>query len=161
MIFPSPRSECTHSFSLVEVVLAIGIVGFSVLVTVALLSVANETNKRAREEGFAAQIAANEFARIRSLGATAFPSPIPTPDPTGAPPSPASLPARFFDSDIKEILPTSPIPTPQPAYELRISYLAAPVGSADVLFNAEVRNPPQAANPNVIRFTTLVATPGP
>ena len=90
MILPPPAHR-TRSFSLVEVVLAIGIVGFSVLATVALLSVGNDANKRARDEGFAAQIAANEFARLRSLSAVTFPSPIP-----------ATLPPQFFDSDMKE-----------------------------------------------------------
>ncbi|MBA2432544.1 MAG: prepilin-type N-terminal cleavage/methylation domain-containing protein, partial [Chthoniobacterales bacterium] len=37
-------------FSLVEVVVAMGIVSFSVLATVGLLSVANDTNRRSREE---------------------------------------------------------------------------------------------------------------
>ena len=62
-------SAGTRSFSLVEVVLAIGIVSFSVLATVGLLAVGNETNKRARDEGFAAQIAATSlsgFARLVS-----------------------------------------------------------------------------------------------
>jgi uncharacterized protein (TIGR02598 family) len=109
-------------FSLVEVVLAIGIVSFSVLATVGLLSVGNDTNKRARDEGFAAQIAANEFQRIRSLGANVFPT------------IPGSLPARYFDGDMKEV-PTA-------------------AGAA-----YEVRNPPQAANPTIVRFTTLVTKP--
>ena len=42
-------------FSLVEVVLAIGVVSFAVLATVGLLSVAGDTNKRAKDEGSAAQ----------------------------------------------------------------------------------------------------------
>lgn len=47
----------------------------------------------------------------------------------------------------------------QAAYELRIEFVAAPAGTADAIVNAEIRNPPQSANPNVIRFTTLVGTP--
>ena len=135
----------TQSFSLVEVVLAIGIVSFSVLASVGLLSVGNDTNKRARDEGFAAQIAANEFSRIRSLGAATFPSSIPT-----------TFPARFFDGDMKETTTTA-----QAAYELRVDLVVAPGGTADAVLNAEVRYPPQSTNPNIIRFTTLIAVPTP
>ena len=66
-------SKARSGFSLVEVVLAIGLVSFSVLATVGLLSVGNDTNRQAREEMFAAQIAANQFERVRSLGAINFP----------------------------------------------------------------------------------------
>lgn len=133
------------AFSLVEVVLAIGVVGFSVLATVGLLSVGNDTNKRARDEGFAAQIAANEFERIRSLGPGVFP------------PTPGSLPIRYFDSDMK-VVATAAVAT----YELRVDFLAAPVGTADAVVNAEVRYPPPpVANPNIVRFTSLVRVPDP
>ena len=77
-----------RSFSLVEVVLAIGIVSFSVLATVGLLSVASDTNKRSRDEGNAARLAANEFERLRSLGTPNFPS--------------ADY-SRYYDSDLKEV----------------------------------------------------------
>lgn len=131
------------AFSLVEVVLAIGIVGFSVLATVGLLVVGNDTNKRARDEGFAAQIAANEFQRIRSLGAAVFP------------PIPGSLPARYFNSDMKDVA-TAAAAT----YELRVDLVAAPVGTSDAVVNAEVRYPPApVANPNIVRFTALIRTP--
>ena len=143
MIFRSSLPTTVRSFSLVEVVLAIGIVSFSVLATVGLLAVGNDTNKRARDESFAAQIAANEFERIRSLPLATFPPTIP-----------ASLPPRFFDGDMKETTSAA-----QAAYELRIEFVAAPAGTADAIVNAEIRNPPQSANPNVIRFTTLVGTP--
>ena len=133
------------AFSLVEVVLAIGIVGFSVLATVGLLVVGNDTNKRARDEGFAAQIAANEFQRIRSLGAAVFP------------PIPGSLPVRYFDSDMKEVATAA-----EATYELRVDFVAAPAGTADAVVNAEVRYPPPpVTNPNIVRFTTLVRTPDP
>ena len=145
MILRSPPPAIARGFSLVEVVLAIGIVSFSVLATVGLLAVGNDTNKRARDEGFAAQIAANEFARIRSLPLATFPPAIP-----------ASLPPRFFDGDMKEIGAAA-----QAAYELRIEFVAAPAGTADAIVNADVRYPPQSANPNVIRFTTLVKIPDP
>lgn len=130
-------------FSLVEVVIAIGIVGFSVLATVGLLSVGNDTNKRARDEGFAAQIAANEFERIRSLSLLSFPATIP-----------ATLSARYFDSDMKEIAAATGA-----AYEMRVDFATAPDGTADAVVNAEVRYPPQSANPIVSRFTTLVRRP--
>ena len=136
-----PRS----GFSLVEVVLAVGIVSTSVLATVALLAVGNDTNKRARDEGFAAQIAANEFQRIRSLDSATFPTTIP-----------GSLPPRFYDGDIKEIAASA-----QAAYELRVDLLVAPPGTSDVVLNAEVRYPPQAASPNISRFTALINIPTP
>jgi uncharacterized protein (TIGR02598 family) len=135
----------SQGFSLVEVVLAIGIVSFSVLATVGLLSVGNDTNKRARDEGFAAQIAANEFQRIRSLGASVFPATIPT-----------TLPARYFDADMKEVAAAA-----NGIYELRIDLATAPPGTADAVVNAEVRYPAQSANPNIVRFTTLVRKPDP
>jgi uncharacterized protein (TIGR02598 family) len=132
---------CAKAFSLVEVVLAIGIVGFSMLATIGLLSVGHDTNKRARDEGFAAQIVANEFERIRSLSAGAFPS-------GGAQPS------RYFDSEMKKV--NSSVGA---TYELRVDFVTAPSGTADWLVNAEVRNPPQAANPTISRFTILVRIP--
>lgn len=138
-----------RAFTLIEVVIAMGLVSFAVLTTVALLSVGNDTNKRARDDGFAAQIAANEFSRLRSLSAATFPSPIPSP-------GPASLPSRFFNSDMKETSAAA-----QATYELRVTYFAAPSGTADAIFNAEVRNPPQATNPTVFLFTSLMNVPTP
>ena len=52
-------SRSDAGFSLVEVVLAIGIVSFAVLSTFGLLSVATDTNKRARDEQSAAQLVEN------------------------------------------------------------------------------------------------------
>src|SRR3954469_4478479 len=75
----------TRAFSLVEVVLAIGVVSFAVLATFGLLSVANDTSKNARDEGLAARLAANEFARMRSLG-------------TGNPPT--TYITRYFDEQL-------------------------------------------------------------
>jgi len=136
------KGRLIAGFSLVEVVLAIGIVGFSILATIGLLSVGHDTNKRARDEGFAAQIAANEFERIRSLSAVAFPS------------AAGPLPSRYFDSEMKETSSNAGA-----AYELRVDFSTAPSGTADWVVNAEVRNPPQAANPAINRFTTLVRAP--
>jgi uncharacterized protein (TIGR02598 family) len=130
------------AFSLVEVVLAIGILGFAVLATIGLLSVGHDTNKRARDEGFAAQIAANEFERIRSLSAASFPA------------TAGSLPSRYFDSEMKEISSNA-----RALYELRVDFSVAPNGTADWVVNAEVRNLPQAANPTINRFTILVRSP--
>ncbi|MEY2552127.1 MAG: hypothetical protein QOG12_2271, partial [Verrucomicrobiota bacterium] len=70
MIFENKRRNLHHAFSLVEVVLAIGVVSFAVLAMVGLLSIASDTNKRAKDEGSAARLAANEFERLRSLSAT-------------------------------------------------------------------------------------------
>lgn len=132
------------SFSLVEVVLAVGIVGVSVLATVALLSVGNETNKKARDEGFATQLVANEFERIRSLSAVNFST-------THAP--------RFFDAHLGEV-PHSE--KEKATYELRLAFIdPAPGGVADLLVNAEVRYPANApvANQSVLRYTTLMIKP--
>ena len=67
-----PRAS-DHGFSLIEVVLAIGIVSFAVLSIFGLLAVATDTNKRARDEHSAAQLVDNEIERIRSLSSAAFP----------------------------------------------------------------------------------------
>jgi type II secretory pathway pseudopilin PulG len=148
----------------VEVVLAIGVVSFAVLATVGLLSVASDTNKRARDEGSAARLAANEFERLRALSATsAFWST-----------HPLVYATRYFDRDLKDLgtdrtnalgqealyqvqmsfveaaIPGSPTPSPTP-----------PFGTADAVVNAEVRYPAQAtaANQDVYRFTTLMNFP--
>jgi uncharacterized protein (TIGR02598 family) len=147
------------AFSLVEVVLAIGIVSFAVLATVGLLSVASDTNKKAKDEGSAARLAANEFERIRSLGASSnFWSTHPL---TYAP--------RYFDSDLTDL---GTATTSAAVYQVLISFIEAPpagsptpsnlpAGTADVVVNAEVRYPAQAAaaNQSVYRFTTLMNFP--
>src|SRR3954454_8572837 len=83
-----PDSHPFGAFSLIEVVAAIGIVSFAVLATFGLLSVANDTSRNARDEGLAARLAANEFARIRSLGAGNFPHKYDT---------------RFFDETLNDV----------------------------------------------------------
>lgn len=139
-----------------EVVLAIGVVAFAVLSVVALLSVGNDTNKRARDEGFAAQVAHNEFERIRSLGSQNFPTTAYVP--------------RYYDADLADLGTTlagnavyqlqitiapypTPFATPTPA--------PPPVVSAQFLFNAEVHYPANApaGNQNIARFTTLIVSP--
>lgn len=134
-----------RAFSLVEVVLAIGVVSFSILATVGLLSVANDTSKKARDEGFAARLAANEFERLRSLNATNFPNPYPT---------------HYYDSNLVDL---GTIKTSNAVYEFSIQFSTLPAGAADLLLNAEVRYPAQAvaANQNVFRFTTLMNNPPP
>ena len=137
------------AFSLVEVVLAVGIVAFAVLTTVGLLAVADETNRRSREEGFAAQLAANEFERIRTLGPTNFPA--------------ANIyNPRFFDSNLAEVSSADA----RAVYEMRMTIAPPPSPApADRIFNAEVRYPAKAASPSKYLFTTLmnipVATPTP
>lgn len=131
-----------QSFSLVEVVLAIGIVSFSVLTTFGLLSVANDTNKKARDEGFAARLAANEFDRLRSLSSANFPTTYNT---------------RYFDANLKD-LGTSSAP-PGVVYSFSVQFLTAPSGTADTVLTAQVKYPAKAASPNVVNFTTLVNTP--
>ncbi len=145
-----------RGFSLVEVVLAIGIVAFAVLSVVGLLAVGNDTNKRARDEGFATQIAHNEFQRIRSLSSQNFPT--------------ATYVPRYYDSNLAD-LGTSP--APNAVYQLQITItpyptpfpsptpVPPPVISAQFLFNTEVHYPAQAvpANQSVVRFTTLMVSP--
>ena len=124
-----------------------GIVAFSVLVTVGLLSVASDTNSRSRDETFAAQLAANEFERIRSLGAVNFPT--------------TTYDTRYYDVNLKD-LGTSK--TGDAVYEFKMDLvtLAAPA-AADMAFNAEIRYPANAAaaSQRVSRFTTLMNIPKP
>lgn len=138
-------------FSLVEVVIALGLVAFSVLATLGLLSVANGTGKNARDEQSAARLAANEFARIRSLSATNFPHEYAT---------------RYFDSRLVDLGTDKDAALNSGAmYELRINdgntFPAAPSGTGDWLLNAEVRFPVAAAatNQTVFRFTTIMNDP--
>jgi type II secretory pathway pseudopilin PulG len=137
------RRRQNQSFSLVEVVMAIGVVSFSVLATVGLLSVASDTNKKSRDEGNAARIALNEFERLRSIGAPNFPT---------------AAYSRYYDNDLRELS------NQQGAiYSLSINLVAAPAGTADLILNAEVRYPAQAAtsNQSVYRFTALINNPTP
>lgn len=129
------------SFTLVEVVLALGIVAFVVLATVGLLSVANETNKRARDEAFTAQLAANEFERLHSLSTATFP--------TGDY-------SRYYDASMAEV------PEASAVYELQIAFSAAgATAAADRIVNAEVRYPANAPNPTKVLFTQLMNLPKP
>jgi uncharacterized protein (TIGR02598 family) len=156
------RPGFSGGFSLVEVVVAIGVVSFAVLATVGLLSVANDTNKRAKDEGSAARLAANEFERLRSLGSTSTFWTRTTGKLTYDP--------RYFDSNLTDLGTTS---TGAAVYQLEMSFIEGPSpsnpnpnptpppGTADVVVNAEVRYPAQAARPNqnVYRFTTLMNFP--
>lgn len=145
-----------RGFSLVEVVLAIGIVAFAVLSVFGLLAVGNDTNKRARDEGFSAQIAHNEFQRIRTLSSQNFPT--------------TSYVPRYYDSNLGDLGTTlvagavyqlqmtiTPYPTPFPSP----TPVPPPVISAQFLFNAEVHYPANAtpANQSIVRFTTLMVSP--
>src|SRR5438132_68557 len=106
-----------QGFSLIEVVLSIGVVSFAVLASFGLLSVANGTSKNARDEGLAARLAANEFDRIRSLSSANFPNVYDT---------------RYFDSRLVD-LGTDRVTAVQAgaAYELQIAspFPAAPSGT--------------------------------
>jgi uncharacterized protein (TIGR02598 family) len=154
------RRRVSPAFSLVEVVLAIGVVSFAVLATVGLLSVASDTNKRAKDEGSAARLAANEFERMRSLSAAS----------TFWSTHPLTYATRYFDSNLTDLGTAS---NSNAVYQVQISFVEAPLpgsptpsntpptGSADVVLNAEVRYPAQApaANQSVYRFTTLMNFP--
>jgi uncharacterized protein (TIGR02598 family) len=151
------RQGSSTAFSLVEVVLAIGIVAFAVLSTFGLLSVATDTNKRSRDDQASAQIARNEFQRIRSLSSA---------DPMWAT-SPPTYNSRYFANDLSD-LGTSASPPPGAIYQLQITVTffpdpppTPPTSPADFVFNAEVHYPVTAppANQNIVRFTTLMNRP--
>ena len=141
----------SRGFSLVEVVLALGVASISLLAIVGLLSVGGDTGKRARDEGAAARLAANEFERLRSLSsASSF-------WPTNA----ATLPTyttRYYDSGMVDLGTTK---TANAVYALSMTFSTAPSGTADLLVNAEVRYPAQAAtaNQSSYQFTTLMNRP--
>ena len=140
----SQRNSRASAFSLVEVVVAIGIVSFAVLSTFGLLSVATDTNRRARDEQAAAQLVHNEFQRIRSLGATQFP---------------ATYVTRYYDANLADLGTTL---NSAAIYQLQIAIVTPPApAAADRIFNAEVHYPANAptANQNVVRFTTLMNVP--
>jgi type II secretory pathway pseudopilin PulG len=145
----SARKVQRLGFSLVEVVLAMGVVSFSVLATVALLSTANDTSRRARDEMSAAQLAENEFSRIRSLSAANFPI--------------NGYVARYFDANLKDL---GTNPNPAAVYQFRIDLVPSPPPSPPpptMLFNGEVRYPASAPEQNqeVVRFTTVMVVPRP
>ena len=140
----SKRISLAPAFSLVEVVVAIGIVSFAVLSTFGLLSVATDTSKRARDEQSAAQLVQNEFQRIRSLSSANFP---------------VTYTTRFYDASLNDL---GTILNGAAIYQLQIAILtpAAPA-PADRILNAEVHYPANAApaNQNIVRFTTLMNLP--
>jgi len=134
----------SRAFSLVEVVLAIGVVSFAVLSTFGLLSVAIDANKQSQDDQAAARLVENEFQRIRSLSSANFPS---------------TYDARYYDADLND-LGTSL--TGSAVYQLQISIVTPEAPApADKIFNAEVHYPANApaANQTVVRFTTLMNVP--
>lgn len=149
---------------MVEVVLAIGVVSLSVLATVGLLSVATDTGKKSKDEGSAARLAANEFERLGSLSSSsAFWST-----------RPLVYATRYYDANLTDLGTDKPTALTNGAvYQLQISFVEGPsganpspsptppLGTADVVLNAEVRYPVQAAtaNQNVFRFTSLLNSP--
>jgi uncharacterized protein (TIGR02598 family) len=140
-----------RAFSLVETVVAIGLVSFSILTTIGLLSIGSDTSKRAKDESTAARLVENEFERLRSLSESAgfwpsHTSTVPT------------YTAKYYGSDLAE-LPGST----NAIYRLDITFVAAPIGTADFVANAELRYPANApaANQSVYRFTTLMNIPSP
>ena len=138
-----PRAK-DEGFSLVEVVLAIGIVSFAVISIFGLLTVATDTNKRARDEHSAAQLVDNEIERIRSLSSATFP---------------VTYVTRYYDASLNDLGTTL---NSAAVYQLQIVILtpAAPA-PADRILNAEVRYPANAvlANQNVVRIPTLMNLP--
>jgi uncharacterized protein (TIGR02598 family) len=145
------RNHASDAFSLVETVVAIGLVSFSVLATIGLLSIGGDTAKRAKDESSAARLAENEFERLRSLTTTS----------SFWPTTPSTLPTyttRYYDSGLADLGTTS---LSNAIYRLSITFSTAPTGTADLVANAEVRYPANApaANQSVYRFTTLLNIP--
>jgi type II secretory pathway pseudopilin PulG len=147
-----------RAFSLVETVVALGLVSFSVLATIALLSVGGDTAKRARDESSAARLVENEFERLRSLSSTSSFWPAPPAPP--ASPTPPTYASRYYDSNLSDLGTTK---SANAVYELDITFTAGPTGTADFVANAELRYPANApaANQSVYRFTTLMNIPSP
>jgi type II secretory pathway pseudopilin PulG len=139
-----PPKTSAHGFSLIEVVLSIGIVSLVVLSIFGFLAIATDTNRRAREGNSAAQLVQNEFERIRSLGSATFP---------------VTWATRYYDASLNDL---GTIPTSAAVYQLQIDILipVAPI-CADRILNAEVRYPANsvAANQNVFRIPTLMNLP--
>jgi uncharacterized protein (TIGR02598 family) len=158
------RKNFGGGFSLVETVVALGLVSFSVLATIGLLSIGGDTGKKAKDESSAARLTENEFERLRSLTvASSFWSAVPL-----------TYQARYFDIALNDLGTNRTSAISNGAiYELHISFIEAPsasnpnpsptppVGTADLVANAEVRYPVNAAatNQNVYRFTTLMNRP--
>jgi len=153
-----------YAFSLVEVVLALGIVSISVLATIGLLAVANNTNKTAREEGLAARLAANEFDRLNGLSASS----------SFWTTRPLTYSTRYYSNNLTDLgTDRTTALTNGAVYQMQISFVEGPsaanpspsptppIGTADVVANAEVRFPVQAAaaNQTVFRFTALMNFP--
>jgi uncharacterized protein (TIGR02598 family) len=138
-------SPASPAFSLVEIVVALGLVSFALLATFGLLSVASDTSKRSRDEQSAAQLVQNEFQRIRSLSTVNFPDTLYAP--------------RYYDASLSDLGTTI---SSAAIYQLQISILtpAAP-SPADRIFNAEVRYPANApaSNQKIVRFTGLMNLP--
>jgi len=142
-------TKARDGFSLVETVVAIGLVSFSILATIGLLSIGSDTAKRAKDESTAARLVENEFERLRSLSSSAgF-----WPANTSTPPTYTS---KYYSSDLAE-LPNST----NAIYQLKITFVAAPAGTADFVAYAELRYPANASatNQSVYRFTTLMNIP--
>lgn len=153
-----------QAFSLTEVVLALGIASISVLATIGLLAVANGTNKSARDEGSAARLASNEFERLNSLSSSS----------DFWTKRPLVYATRYYDSNLTDRgTDRSAALAAGAVYQLQMTFAEAPssanpspsptppFGTADVVVNAEVRFPVQAAaaNQSVFRFTTLMNFP--
>jgi uncharacterized protein (TIGR02598 family) len=140
------RPVCNHSFSLVETVVAMGLVSFAVLTTIGLLSIGGDTAKRAKDESSAARLVENELERLRSLSATSFSNYYPT------------YTSKYYDSNLSE-LPNST----NAIYQLKITFANGPTGTADLVANAELRYPANtpATNQSVYRFTALMNIPSP
>lgn len=151
------RRSALRAFSLVEVVMAVGIIAFAVLATFGLFAVGTTTERDARDEQSAARLAANEFNRIRALSAVNFPSS------TGYDP-------RYYDNGLRDLGKVSNYASAPPAtaaYKISLFFVSPSPspGPADWVVNAEVAYPAAAPSPHVLRFTTLmnqpVATPTP
>jgi uncharacterized protein (TIGR02598 family) len=139
-----------RAFSLVETVVAIGLVSFSVLATIGLLSIGGNTVKRAKDESSVARLVENEFERLRSISSSsAFWAT-----------TPPTYTTRYYDTNLADLGTTK---VGNAIYQLDIAFATAPTGTADLVANAAVRYPAKApaANQSVYRFTALLNVPPP
>src|SRR6266404_2663645 len=110
------RRSRPDAFSLVETVVAMGLVSFSVLATIGLLSIGGDTAKRAKDESSAARLAENEFERLRSLtSSSGFWAT-----------SPPTYATRYYDSNLADLGTTK---VGGAIYQLNVALATAPTGT--------------------------------
>lgn len=139
-----------QGFSLVEVVLALGLVAFGILATFGLMTVGHDTITNGRNEAMAARLAHNEFSRIRSLK-TNFPN------------TPPNYDTRYFTSSLVDVNATDKADALSKnalyQFDIESPFATGAYGSGDWTLNGRVSFPIAAASPTVLRFVTTVNNP--